>query len=61
MTQITIIITLLAALTLGGARLSTNPIAQQPLPNFEGAEKALNNKAEPPTTQGGGEGGWPAF
>ena len=52
---------LLAALALGSAtRSGTNP-AQQPLPNFEGAEKARLSKVEPPKQQGGGEGGYPGF
>lgn len=61
MTQLSIIIALLAALALGDASLSgVNPITQSRSEDSISLDKV--SKVEPPKEQaGGGEGGWPGF
>ena len=61
MTQLSILIALLTALTLGNApRGGVSPIRQSRSEDSISTDKV--SKVEPPQEQaGGGEGGWPAF
>ena len=61
MTQLSLMIALLAALALGNATSSSlNPIPQSPAEDSISLDKA--GKVEPPKEQAGvAEGGWPAF
>jgi hypothetical protein len=61
MTQLTIMIALLAALALGDAtRSGVSPVQQSNSEDSVAVDQV--SKVEPPQEQlGGGEGGWPGF